>query len=526
MTTDPGIMLGTSLASKGEIRMPVENGNHVFALGGTNSGKTVALKIIAESLLLRRIPVIAFDTLNSAGDIAGLAVPITSHAGTRILGLDTGVDPEIAEDRQREGLGDQVRIATDIAASMSKMVATRVIAPFTDEFGERIALPPLTSRPNGYEILMRDRDALALQADSVAYGFIQRISLAKKTNDGVDPTRNVICDAILRAWEQDLPLDGPDGIATFLGHLAVYNQEIAKDGGAISDDEMAKIDKNARALTRGKDRSWLDGTPLDMTTLMTPTAPNKVPLLVVRLCHLGAEDRPWVVGRIIDAAVNWASKQGDPGHKPRLGLIVDEIASGAGPREKLLVGLNYSGHPSSGALRSAWRKGRHAGVLVCCGSQNPRDVDGKSLNNIRTRIIGRVSADDAKIALQGSDISSDALDNLVKTAASLPPGSMAYNGPTVGRSGGAQVFRLRILATVHKKIADHDLAKLQQAGLIRRSAPVADPRQAALDDLTRLGARHASCYSVEFAKAIMAERERLRSQLSNTEAPAVSTAEG
>lgn len=511
--------------------MPVAIENHMYLCGGSSSGKTVGLKIWAESYLTRMFPVIAFDTLNNQGDITGLTIPITHAAAMAAAGFPAGIDPALASERTNEGLGQHITIAQTISKRLLEVVAPRVIAPYTDRFGERLSIPPLTSRPHGYDTLIQNRTELVEQADAVAAGFLQRMGLARRGKDGVDHVRNVICEAIVEAWEQDLPMDGAEGIGLFLNFFQSFNEAYNErtNGAGIKASTMTQIHQNGHALTMGKDREWLDGTPLNMQSLLTAPR-NKVPLIIVRLCHLPPEDRPWIVGRIINSAINHCSKQGDPRGKPRLGILVDELGSEPEPEKRLLAPLTYSGHPSSNAIRSGLRRGRHAGVTMALGSQSPRDIDSKNFNNVRVRLIGRVTTkEDAVTALQGSDLSSEEIERLADKASSLKPGSLFYAGPLVtagqprGRTStptgeprlatGSPLCRMRLLGTGHFKVSDEGIAGLQRIGLIARTGARIDPRKNLYDDLTSLSIRHASLLPAALAKAIATERDKLAAQL-------------
>jgi len=419
---------------------------HVLACGTTGSGKTVCLKVVAESLLARNIPICCIDVM---GDLAGLAVPAGSPEVYRRLGL-----PEPLEVSEKAwSLGRQV------ADRLEKIIHARYLTPCSD-IGERMAISPLPMKPKYFEEeYQKDRDEVELQASTAAWALMGKIGL-KQPRDGVggepELVRGLIFEVIIKAWQEDLDLNGVDGIENF---LTLSKQVFAK---RMPGNQESKYEAGLRSLSTGQAARWLEGTRVDWDALFT-VPKGKTPLIIIALEHIPREQHPWVVSQVVSSLAGWCSIQPPTPGRPRVGLLIDELA-GEGGRNSLLPHLTYSS-ASGTALRHVLRKGRHWGLGLLAGSQSPSDIDGRSFTFFNTTFAGRLKTDhDVRLALSGGNLSGDKLKKLSGVIKSSTAPRMFYTNAR----GWCESIQVRWLGTLHSRIERHQVAKLYQSGHFQR----------------------------------------------------------
>ncbi len=423
---------------------------HVLACGTTGSGKTVCLKVCAESLLARGIPVVAIDVM---GDLAGLAVPAPTAATYQEFGLPEpiGVDANSWD------------LAKTIGERLQRMVYARYLTPCSDA-GERLAISPLPEKPRYFEEeLLRDRDELELQASSAAWSLMGKIGM-KQPRDGVggeaELVRGLIFEAIMQAWQRDIELDGVDGIEAF---IAVGNEVFGK---RMPTKQHVRFESGLRSLATGQAARWLEGTRLDWDELFAAPS-GKTPLIIIALEHLPKEQHPWVVSQVVNSLASWCSTQSPTPGRPRVALLIDELA-GEGGKNSLLPHLTFSS-ASGTAIRHVLRKGRHWGLGLVAGTQSPSDIDGRSITFFNTIFAGRLKTNhDVGLALSGGQMNEDRLKKISGIIKSSSAPRMFYTMP----NGWCDSIKVRWLGTLHSRIERHHLPKLYDMGLLHRAPKV------------------------------------------------------
>lgn len=396
---------------------------HALAVGGTGSGKTVALKRIAECLLADKIPVVAVDVL---GDLSGLAI-INSPETLNLLNKPPHHAPEDPETaRVREALTNTIH--------------PRILTPCSD-MCERMALTPVPQRPKKYhEISSADKDYLVLWADNGAGQFLERIGFAPSKPNQPDVVRGIVTDCILEAWEHNEDLSGIEGLKRFGAILEQWNKP------PIPEKAIAKIQHGIAALSVGAEALWHKGINFNIEELFATCDPQRTPLVIVNIAHLPRWQHPWIAAQVINSVWSWASSLGPVHGKPRVAIFLDELAGERG-HLALLPPANYKSL-SGEAIRRILRQGRHYGITLLAGTQSPTDVDANSFINFANRLVGRlVGEEKAKVALQGADMSSNKKEFLLRLLAQAPQGHMFAITP----SGGFESVRIHWLATIHDK---------------------------------------------------------------------------
>jgi hypothetical protein len=346
-------------------------------------------------------------------------------------------------------------------------VQVRVLTPCSTA-GEQVSILPLTGRPVGYDSYPKDE--LVLQADAQAANFLARIGVKVSRNGGAADTHEigVATEVLLRCWEEDMDLTGAEGLQRF--------------GKALIESAKPMLDEKTRNVVRrglesveiGRQRLWYDGIPLDFSRLLQ-VPDGKTPLLLVSLAHLDPADRVFAIGQILHAATNWAAAQGASPDKPRLAVIVDELA-GDGGKNPVLPPGSVRSHASGDAIRRILRQGRHYGVCLLAGTQIPGDVDYKSFSQFITRLVGKVQTPaDFERSIFGVPLDDGGKKRLASFLGRAQPGRMFLLTP----AGQFDCIQMRLLGTAHSTIQRGDIERYYASGIwVRHSIPLAPrPRE-------------------------------------------------
>jgi hypothetical protein len=145
-------------------------------------------------------------------------------------------------------------------------------------------------------------------------------------------------------------------------------------------------------------RFWMEGEPLDVKSfLYTPNGKPRVSIFSI--AHLGDSERMFFVSLLLNHVVGWMrTKSGTT--SLRAILYIDEVFGYLPP---------VANPPSKLPLLTLMKQARAFGIGVALVTQNPVDLDYKSLSNTGTWFIGRLQTDRDKIrvldALEGASTS-------------------------------------------------------------------------------------------------------------------------
>jgi hypothetical protein len=205
--------------------------------------------------------------------------------------------------------------------------------------------------------------------------------------------------------------------------LALLLEDLARPPidkiGALSVDEfLPKSERKALAaalnslLASPTFASWRQGTTLDIGAWMKPTN-GKTPGVIISVAHLDEEERALVLGVIMEEILAWVRSL--PGTQRLRALVVfDEVYGYLPPHP--------ANPPTKRPLVSLMKQARAFGVGVVLATQNPMDVDYRSLGNAGLWCLGRLQTDaDRERVIEGIassgpgfDMKESELSNLVK----------------------------------------------------------------------------------------------------------------
>jgi hypothetical protein len=357
---------------------------HVIALGSSGSGKTVFCKVVVEEAIRRGIPVIAIDP---QGDIASLALGPT----------DDGDATVAAELRERA----DVVVFTPASHKGVALSADPVDADVS-------RLPP-EERPHALTRIASRITALLgydLDGDDGA-GVLAVLDrcMAELIEAGRPATS-------LSALMEHLNRLG-DGIDQYARYL-----DPKKIRAAVR--RAARLDVGARRML------FHGGTPIDIDVLLgrtgagaTPKGKTRVAVVYLNTLH-APEDKEFIVGAIADRLYSWMLRNPNP--ELQALFYIDEVAPFIPPVKK----------PSCKEdLELLFKQARKFGIGCLIATQNPGDVDYKSLSQFGTWVIGRLATrqDLKKIEPALRSVAGASTDAVVDALPSLKPGELVAIAP-------------------------------------------------------------------------------------------------
>ncbi len=125
-----------------------------------------------------------------------------------------------------------------------------------------------------------------------------------------------------------------------------------------------------------------EGAPIDIQQMLFAEG-GKPRCAIVSIAHLGDNERMFVVSLLLNEMLSWVRKQSGTTSLRAL-LYMDEIAGYVPPVQN---------PPSKRPLLTLMKQARAFGVGVVLATQNPVDLDYKSLSNAGTWFIGRLQTD-------------------------------------------------------------------------------------------------------------------------------------
>ena len=129
--------------------------------------------------------------------------------------------------------------------------------------------------------------------------------------------------------------------------------------------------------------TWREGIPLDIKSWLTPNS-DRTPAIIVSVAHLDDDERALVLGVLLEEILTWVRSL--PGSKRLRALIVfDEVYGFLPPHP--------ANPPTKRPLVSLMKQARAFGVGIVLATQNPMDLDYRTLSNAGLWCIGRLQTD-------------------------------------------------------------------------------------------------------------------------------------
>jgi len=128
--------------------------------------------------------------------------------------------------------------------------------------------------------------------------------------------------------------------------------------------------------------AWRRGTSLDLGEWLKKS--DKTPIVVVSVAHLDDEERALVLGVLLEEVLSWVRTL--PGTQRLRALVVfDEVYGFLPPHP--------ANPPTKRPLVALMKQARAFGVGIVVATQNPMDLDYRTLSNAGVWCLGRLQTD-------------------------------------------------------------------------------------------------------------------------------------
>jgi hypothetical protein len=409
---------------------------HGVCVGMTGSGKTGLCIDLLEEALLSDVPLFLLDP---KGDVTNLLLDFPE---LRPEDFAPWVDPDAARRAGRtpeqEGAA-QAKLWKDGLAkwnvpleSLSRLrekTAWRIFSP-----GSRAARPvdllgSLSAPPD----LTWERDEESMR-DEVRGLVGSLLGLAGVAADPMSDPRPILLSRVVEeSWRAERPLDLAGLVAL------VENPPFARVGAVELDAFLSREKRRELALALNNllaspdFESWRQGDPLDVGKLARDSS-GRAACNLFYLAHLDDRERMFFVSRFLDRLWSWTRTQTGTADLRAL-LYFDEVMGFLPP---------VAEPPSKRPMLSLLKQGRAFGVGSLLVTQNPVDLDYKSLTNAGTWMVGRLQAERDKErlldGLEGAGIGMSRA-KVDRTISGLEKRQFLLHD--VHRSGGPVVFETR-----------------------------------------------------------------------------------
>jgi hypothetical protein len=365
---------------------------HGLIVGMTGSGKTGLAIVLLEELLRQGVPVIAIDP---KGDLANLLLlfdrldaaafePWIDASAARRDGKDVKTAAADAAAAWKKGLAEWGLGEADIAA-LKQCHDAVVYTP-----GSRAGVP--------LNVLQ------SLDAPAAAFESAEE--------DLRDEIQSLVSGLLTLVGVESDPLQSP--AAVFLASLVEHGWRAGRGFsleslvGAVADPpfdtigalplETAFPRKDRQKLMTALNtllaspsfEAWRQGEPLDVARMLGDgTRPR---LSIVSTAHLDDAQRIFVTALLLDKVKTWMRRQGGTSVLRAL-VYMDEVFGYFPPHP--------ANPPTKRPLLTLLKQARAQGVGVVLATQNPVDLDYKSLANMGTWLVGTLQTEQDKERLEG-----------------------------------------------------------------------------------------------------------------------------
>lgn len=366
---------------------------HAVILGMTGSGKTGLGVSLLEEAAIDGIPAIAIDP---KGDLGNLALQFPK---LEAQDFEPWVDPKEAmrkgfsvrdfaaetARRWKEGLGDDAQPPERI----QRLAESAQVKVYTPGSQAGIPLTVLKSFRVPPVQVLEDADALRDALHGSTAGLLALLGIDP------DPVRSrefVLISKILEhCW-----LRGSDVDLTRLIQLVQrppFETLGVMDLEAIypASDRLGLAMALNNVLASPGFQAWMQGVPLDVERLLF--SEDGVPQLsVLSIAHLSDEERMFFLTILLSEVLHWMRGQSGTASLRAL-LYMDEVFGYLPPT---------ASPPTKRLLLTLLKQARAFGLGLVLSTQNPVDLDYKSLSNAGTWFLGRLQTErDQKRVLDG-----------------------------------------------------------------------------------------------------------------------------
>ena len=375
---------------------------HGVIAGMTGSGKTGLAIVLLEEALLSGVPVLVLDPKGEMGNLllhfpelrAEDFAPWVDPAEAEREGITTAELAGRTAEKWRTGL-DSWGIGEDRIAALARCAEYNLYTPGSAA-GTGLSLIGDLASPD----LSWESHAEVLQ-DEIEGTVSSLLTIAGRPGDPIsDPAHILLANLIEHEWRAGRGLDlarliGLVGAPPFR-KLGVFPLE-----SFFPEDKRTELAMRLNGLVASSSFSgWLQGRPLDFDSL-TRAEDGRPTASIVHLAHLSDAERQFVVTLVLTRLITWM--RGQPGTSDlRLLVYVDEMFGFAPPTAE---------PPSKKPLLTLFKQARAHGVGLVVATQNPVDLDYKTMSNAGTWIVGRLQTERDKLrVLEGLASASGSVD--------------------------------------------------------------------------------------------------------------------
>jgi hypothetical protein len=387
---------------------------HGAIFGTTGSGKTGLMTVLIEEALRNEVPVLVIDV---KGDLPNLMLAFPDFSTESMLPwVDGSASPS------------DTRSPEAIAASLAQTrkdglglwgIDEAFLRDYRDKTRFRVITPGATAGELLHVLSGLERPSRRWQSDPEAArdSLSAAVSLVLRLlGRDPDPAKSREHVLLMVLAERRLSSGQGADLAELLGDLS--RPPIDKVGALSVDEFLPRSERKALAaalnslLASPTFANWRQGTTLDVASWMKPVD-GRTPSVIVSVAHLDDEERALVLGVIMEEVLAWVRSL--PGTQRLRALVVfDEVFGYLPPYP--------ANPPTKRPIVSLMKQARAFGVGVVLATQNPMDVDYRSLGNAGLWCLGRLQTDADRervidgIASAGGgvDIKPSELSNLVK----------------------------------------------------------------------------------------------------------------
>ena len=434
---------------------------HAAIIGMTGSGKTGLGIDILEEAAIDNIPIIAIDP---KGDMGNLCLAFDNLAPEDFL-------PWVEEDARQKGV-DPMEQAKKTAEIWEKGIGSFGQSPdrirrfkehdvtiYTPGSSAGVPINVLSSLDVPDPSILEDTDIFAQSVNSTVASLLSLISV------DADPLESrefiLIAQIIKKAWLEGTPLDMGTLIARIITPPFSKIGVLPLESFYPPSDRFKLASKFNNVLASPTFENWLKGDPLDIDTLMYD-ARQKSKISIFSIAHLSDQERMFFVTLLLNRILGWMRRQSGTGRLRTL-VYMDEIYGYFPPSKN---------PPSKEPMMLMLKQARAFGVGMVLSTQNPVDLDYKGLSNIGTWFIGRLQTkqDITKVieglsGKRGGGLSKTAIQKIISN---LPKRTFFLKSSHIEE---IRIFQTRwVLSYLKGPLQKREISRLMEPK--RRSAPV------------------------------------------------------
>ena len=357
---------------------------HGCVLGMTGSGKTGLLMVTVEEALRSKVPVIMIDV---KGDLPNLLLAFASLDAREFApwveghaAPDRPAPPDLAEQlsAERRRQLESWNIGAADVESFRAGIDVRVLTPGSTAGEPLHILSSLERRSASW-----DSDPEASRAAiSAAISLVLR--LLGKDPDPAKSREHVLLSVLA---ERRLLNGQTAELSSLLDE--VLEPPLERIGALAVDDFLALKERKSLAaalntlLASPTFASWRQGVSLDIKSWLAPKN-NRTQAIIVSVAHLDDDERTLVLGVLLEEIL--AYTRGLPGTRHLRALVVFDEVYG-------LLPPHPANPPTKRPTVALMKQGRAFGVGVLIATQNPMDLDYRTLSNAGFWAVGRLQTD-------------------------------------------------------------------------------------------------------------------------------------